>query len=960
MSDLTRRKDLTRWNRSGLTRFRYVDGNAVTHLETLRLALVEAFTGEDGVNRWRALETALFAPPAESPAQRQRRWLEQYRADRRDYGWEILRTFARSVHILTEHLDAYANEGFLTTATQWDHLRRLVKMIDYHPAPPASAETPIVLTAKKDRAGTVKAGFAFKNKPVDGGKPVVFETLEDLDVEFRLNELRAADWNRSQELFDYRGNTSATAFPLNKPVEGVSAGTPGVLVVEPATGGSLGVAVKVTAVSDDRLEIRGEAKPVGWPAQVRFHQVRLLLAPRFRQAPQLAGDNAVALAPGHGLSEKAVVAWKDGTAWHAARVEALDGNRAVLSRGAPAVGTKLYLTARSEAQTVTISGSTVKRVILPTHESGAREKSAVFNASLQKIADSAVDTFRIDPGTVPVYDHLSGDAYAAVYYVPASGGAIRESAVVSESSPQELTLEGTAGGLASGGWIIAETSSGDRSAARIETIDPSEKTFTLELSRTLRHIRTLFGDFAAEVRPRNHDVNGEPVFLTSASVRSDFHSIVPLELDAFPELLDIGRTLIVATEDTAMKVTVREIDPHAGWIKVSPAIPGSRPSESPSSTPYTRHDTRIFGNVVASGHGESRPEKILGSGDATRSGQRFDLDAEEVSFVADGRFSRGVRAAVEVTVDGRTWQQVSTLNDAEPEDPHYVVRMKEDGTLSLVFGDGRRGRRLPTGSNNIRVRHRQGTGLSGNLAAYSLQKEVKPHPLVESVLQPVPASGGNDRESVDSMRENGPASMLTLERAVSLQDFTHLAAANSGVWQARAFRRHPGLSRAERIEVAVVPAGGGSLGTLAETLETFLAAHAPPNVQVTVVPYQSLILDLSITIRVRSSEFDPVSVTAAVRKALFERFSLRRAKLGRTLYSSEVFSVVEAVPGVENSRCVINPYGFRDQKGAPAVPRSIGTGSEGFIRRVTPGETQVIHMDENASLLEIIHQEFDW
>lgn len=955
MSDLTRRKDLTRWNRSGLSRFRYVDGNAATYLEALRLAMVEAFTDDDGANRWRALETALPVPPSESIAQRQRRWLQQYRADRRDYGWEILRTFARSIHVLTEHLDAYANEGFLKTATQWDHLRRLVEMIDYHPAPPASAETPIVVMARKDRVGAVKAGFAFKNKPEDGGKPVIFETLEDLELDSGMNELRPADWHRSQELFDYQGSGLETTFPLEKPVEGVSAGTLGVLVVEQAAGASLGVAVKVTAVSDDELKVQGEAKPAGWPVEVRFHQVRLLLGPRFRQAPRLAGDNAVALAAGHGLSAKAVVAWKDGSTWKAARVEVLEGNRAMLSRTAPAVGTKLYLTALSEVQT--ISGLTVKLVILPSHESGAREKSAVFNASLQKIADSAVDT--IKEGTVPLYDYLPGDIYTEVYYVPGTGGVIQESAVVSESSPQGLTFDGTPGGLASGGWVIAETSSGARSAARIETVDELEKSFSLGLSKTLSDIRTLFGNFSADARPLDHDVNAEPVFLTSGSLRSDFHSIVPLEVDNFPELLDVGRILILACEDEAMKVTVQEVDADAGWIKVAPAIPGSGLSEIAASTPYTRHGTRIFGNVVASSHGESRPEKILGSGDATRSGQRFDLDAEEVSFVVDSRFSSGVRADVEVSVDGRTWQQVSTLNDSDPEAHHFLARMKEDGTLAILFGDGRRGRRLPTGNNNVRIRFRQGAGLSGNLEAYSLEKEVKPHPFVESVLQPVPAAGGNDMESVDSMRQNGPASVLTLERAVSLEDFTHLAASNSGVWQARAFRRHPGLSRAEHIEVAVVPAGGGSLGNLAETLEAFLAAHALPNVEVTVVPYQSLILDLSITIRVRSEEIDPVLVTTAVQKAVLEAFSLPKARLGRTFYSSEAFAVVEAVQGVENCRCVINPDGFRDQSGASVAPRGIGYGSEGIIRRVTPEDSQVIHMDETASVLEIIHQEFD-
>ena len=141
MSSPDKKEDLTRWNRSGLSRFRYVDGNAVTYLEALRLAMAEAFTDPTGKNRWEALDSAIPAAAAESPRERQTRWLKQYRDERRDYGWEILRSYARASHVLTDHLDAYANESYIGTATQWDSVRRLVEMLDYHPAPPASAET---------------------------------------------------------------------------------------------------------------------------------------------------------------------------------------------------------------------------------------------------------------------------------------------------------------------------------------------------------------------------------------------------------------------------------------------------------------------------------------------------------------------------------------------------------------------------------------------------------------------------------------------------------------------------------------------------------------------------------------------------------------------------------------------------------------------------------------------------
>jgi hypothetical protein len=87
---------------------------------------------------------------------------------------------------------------------------------------------------------------------------------------------------------------------------------------------------------------------------------------------------------------------------------------------------------------------------------------------------------------------------------------------------------------------------------------------------------------------------------------------------------------------------------------------------------------------------------VLGSGDATLSGQRFVLAQQMVSFVPDPTQPRGVRADIDVVVDGQIWQQVGALRDFGPADPVYTVKIAEDGTLDLEFGDGQSGRRLPT------------------------------------------------------------------------------------------------------------------------------------------------------------------------------------------------------------------------------------------------------------------------
>ena len=184
--------DLTRWNRSGLKRFRYVDGTAVEHLDTLRAELARRFPGWHAIaQQGSAAATSVAGQDEES--QRLARILDQYHGPRRDFAWEIVRALARACHVLTEHLDAYANEGYLETATQWDNVRRLVLLLGYHPAPPASAATWLVLAGKPGARGVVERGFQVKHSPVDGAAPVTFETLQDLPIDDRLNTLRLAD-----------------------------------------------------------------------------------------------------------------------------------------------------------------------------------------------------------------------------------------------------------------------------------------------------------------------------------------------------------------------------------------------------------------------------------------------------------------------------------------------------------------------------------------------------------------------------------------------------------------------------------------------------------------------------------------------------------------------------------------------------------------------------------------------
>ena len=156
---MTGRSDITRWNRAGLRRFQYVDANAATYLEELRVRLAER------VPPWQAF-------------QRTSTEVERYRAPRSavpDWGWEIARSLARACHVLGNHIDAFANESYLATATQWESLRRLAALVDYHPAPPCRVHQSGAVAARA--SGTVPPGSRCRR---DSRAQMTFETVEVL------------------------------------------------------------------------------------------------------------------------------------------------------------------------------------------------------------------------------------------------------------------------------------------------------------------------------------------------------------------------------------------------------------------------------------------------------------------------------------------------------------------------------------------------------------------------------------------------------------------------------------------------------------------------------------------------------------------------------------------------------------------------------------------------------------
>jgi hypothetical protein len=174
------------------------------------------------------------------------------------------------------------------------------------------------------------------------------------------------------------------------------------------------------------------------------------------------------------------------------------------------------------------------------------------------------------------------------------------------------------------------------------------------------------------------------------------------------------------------------------------------------------------------------------------------------------------------------------------------------------------------------------------------------------VAQPIAASGGGDMEDQESLRENAPPTLLALKRAVSLSDFSHLATAQSNIWQAKAFSDLLHAGRMQRVIVIVVPAGGVFSPEIKSDLEIYLQKHALPAVHVCVESYTPKTVNLSVIIRVDTDAFVPQDIESAVEAEIIRQLALQYRGLGEPLYLSEIYKIVENIEGVENSICKLN------------------------------------------------------
>lgn len=303
----------------------------------------------------------------------------------------------------------------------------------------------------------------------------------------------------------------------------------------------------------------------------------------------------------------------------------------------------------------------------------------------------------------------------------------------------------------------------------------------------------------------------------------------------------------------------------------------------------------LLGNVAPASHGETVPNEIVGDGDAATPFQRFTLKKKPITYVPAAA-PGGVASSVEVFVNGIRWTEVPTLYTAGPLDQVFTTRIADGGTLTLQFGDGVTGSRLPTGRENVGARYRSGTGLGGRVRAGTIATLLDRPTGVKGVTNLKPSEGGAEPETMARARSAAPGTVRTFGRAVALRDFEDTALMAGEVAKAIATWVWTGERRAIHVTIAAQAGGTFSADGLAR-LRATLATERDPNHTLIIDNYTpvAVVIAASVIVDERRVADD---VLAAARAALLDALSFDRREFAQPVYLSDIVSVLQNVDGV--------------------------------------------------------------
>jgi predicted phage baseplate assembly protein len=353
----------------------------------------------------------------------------------------------------------------------------------------------------------------------------------------------------------------------------------------------------------------------------------------------------------------------------------------------------------------------------------------------------------------------------------------------------------------------------------------------------------------------------------------------------------------------------------AGWLRCR-VVEAYEGQPAYSSSPHIRRcDAETIGGTVDAVHAETIEGELLGLSEGVPA-QRFETERSPI-VPGDGPHVLEVGGP-----DGwQEWSEVVHFADSGPGDDHFVL----DAVAGVVeLGPAVRERdgsitqhgAVPEKGSMLRLRaYRTGGGAAGNVTRGALTVLKASIPFVSRVENRKSARGGVDPETLDNARVRGPMLLRTGSRAVTAEDYEHLAKeAAPDVARVRCVAAGAGAD-AGGVRVLVVPAvpeddrlrfeslipPEALVRTIAEHLERRRVIGA----RVVVEPpaYQGVTIVAKV---LATATAEPNRVQRESLEALYRFFhpvvggaSGTGWPFGRQVHQGEVYAVLQRMRGVE-------------------------------------------------------------
>ncbi|MGY1409189.1 putative baseplate assembly protein [Luteimonas sp. A611] len=774
--------------------------------------------------------------------------------DADDFTLGLVDAFACSADVLTFYQERIARESWLRTATERVSLQEMGRLIGYRLRPGIAAETWLAFTLEPPRepppnaprepgmfvtgipaAVTLAAGLKVQSVPGPDEKPQSFETVEAVDARAEWSAMRP--W-LSRPRLPAQGDRSAW-------LQGVATGLkPGdaLLVV--------GAEFEANPMSNRwDFRILSEVRPEPEHDRTRVSWKRGL------------GSLSPAMSP----------------AGNDVRVYALRQRASVFGHNAPMWRTM------PQAFRDAYEGKSPKSVLqIAAHTARAAVGQPIFGE-----AKPALDPDRYAIGFPSWPDFVVSPEGAT-----ANGGHVDLDAAYPAIAPGGYAV------LAYGAYDAASEPAPGDTYVELYRVDGATEVSRDEFalsgkSSRLRLAGDQYGRFVGRVRPLKVFAQSEELRLAEYPVTTAVTGD-EIPVAVAPAGLAKGRRIIVQgvaadgrriVHRASLTAPARARDGFA-LLDIAPPLPLA----------LARESVTVAANVALARHGETVAQ-VLGSGSASEPHQRFELKHAPLTWRSAAN-ELGAASELTVRVGGIEWQQRDTLHGAGPIDHAYTLRSDEAGRDWLQFGDGERGARLPSGSQNVRASYRKGVGIEGNVPAESLT-QLMTRPLgLKGAANPGAAEGGTGPEPAAQARSSMPLGTRTLGRVVSLLDYADFARAYAGI--AKASSQVLQLAHGNVVAITVAGQDGAVIGEsnpVWSNLRDALAANGDPHVGIRLMAHQASTFHVGLRVKCHP-DHEAGAVLAAVEATLRDAFSFERRELGQALQQSEVISVAHAVPGV--------------------------------------------------------------